>query len=135
MLQRKYLLTFTSDIVNEPITYKIVKSFDLLVNILRADVGDRGGRLLISVEGSGQQIEKAVQYLVNAKVQVKELNEYVNKSDERCTDCGMCLSICPVDAFEIDRISWKISFNAEKCIACGMCVEACPPQAIKISDL
>jgi ferredoxin len=135
MLQRKYLLTFTSDIVNEPITYKIVKSFDLLVNILKADVGDRGGRLLISVEGSGEQIEKAVQYLVNAKVQVKELNEYVKKDDERCTDCGMCLSICPVDAFEIDRISWKISFNANKCIACGMCVDACPPQAIKIGDL
>ena len=135
MLQRKYLLTFTSDIVNEPITYKIVKSFDLLVNILKADVGDHGGRLLISVEGSGEQIEKAVQYLVNAKVQVKELNEYVKKDDERCTDCGMCLSICPVDAFEIDRISWKISFNADRCIACGMCVDACPPQAINIGDL
>lgn len=135
MLQRKYLLTFTSDIVNEPITYKIVKSFGLLVNILKADVGDRGGRLLISVEGNEEQIEKAVQYLANAKVQVKELNEYVKKDDERCTDCGMCLSICPVDAFEIDRISWKISFNASRCIACGMCVDACPPQAIKIGDL
>jgi len=135
MPKQKYLLTFTSDIVDEPITYRIVKDYDLLVNILRAEVDDHGGRLLISMEGSGQQIKKAVRYLMDAKVQVKELNEYVKKDERRCTDCGMCVSICPVDAFEADRTSWKVTFDPKKCIACGMCVDACPPQAIKIGEL
>lgn len=135
MTERKYLLTFASDIVGKPVTYRIVKDFDLMVNILRAEVGDSGGRLLVSIEGSIQQVKKAVKYLTDAGVQVSELNGYVQKSEETCTDCGMCVSICPVNAFELDRTSWKVDFNKGKCIACGMCVEACPPQAIRIVQL
>jgi Fe-S-cluster-containing hydrogenase component 2 len=44
----------------------------------------------------------------------------------------MCVSICPVMAFQVDKVTWKVVFLNDKCIACGMCVDACPPGAIRL---
>ena len=129
---KKYLLTFDPDQVSEPITFRIVKDFDLMVNILRAEIDEHGGRLMLGLEGSGPQIQKAVKYLEEAGVQVQELKEYIRKDDARCTNCGMCVSVCPVSAYQVDKSTWKVVFHNEKCIACGMCIDACPPGAIKL---
>ena len=129
---KKYLLTFDPDQVSEPITFRIVKDFDLMVNILRAEIDEHGGRLMLGLEGSGPQIQKAVKYLEDAGVQVQELKEYIRKDDARCTNCGMCVSVCPVSAYQVDKNTWKVVFHNEKCIACGMCIDACPPGAIKL---
>ena len=45
------MLSFTPDLVNEPITYRMVKDYDLQINILRAEVNDDGGRMLIEMQG------------------------------------------------------------------------------------
>jgi ferredoxin len=129
---RKFLLTFNPEIVSEPITYRIVKDFDLMINILRAEIDEQGGRLMIAFEGNGPQIQKAVRYLEDSGVQVQELKEFIRKDDNRCTNCGMCISICPVSAYQMDKKTWKVIFLNEKCIACGMCIDACPPGAIKL---
>lgn len=132
MAKRKYLLGFSQTRVREPITYRMVKEFDLMLNILRAEVSERGGRLLIEIEGKPSKITSGVKYLQDKGVDVKELNEYVSKDEERCTHCGMCVSICPADAFEMDRKTFKVDFNSKKCIACGLCLDACPPNAMKL---
>ncbi|MBC7108853.1 MAG: 4Fe-4S binding protein [Methanomassiliicoccales archaeon] len=132
MVKKKYLLSFTPAIVNEPLTYKMIKEYDLLVNILRAEVSERGGRLLIEVEGKPSQMNKGISFLKDAGVEVRELNEYVNRDEDRCTDCGACLSICPADAFEMDKQTWKVLFKGDRCIACGLCIDTCPPRAMKL---
>lgn len=132
MAKRKFFLSFSPSIVNEPITYGMVKKFDLMLNILRGEVDDRGGRLVIEIEGKPSQIADGLNYLKESGVEVKELNEYVQKKEEYCTHCGMCLSICPSEAFVVDRDTWEIEFRADKCIACGLCIDACPPSAMKL---
>jgi ferredoxin len=132
MATSRYLLSFTPDLVHEPITYRMVRDFDLMINILRAEIDDAGGKLMISFEGSPQQIKNAIKYLTDNRVDIKELNEYVRKDLAQCTDCGMCVSICPASAFVADKKTWKILFNNDKCIACGMCVDACPTGAMKL---
>jgi ferredoxin len=132
MTTKKFLLTFTTENVSEPVTYRLVKEFDIMINILRAEVDEKGGRLMIAMEGSGPQIARAVKYLDSSGVSTQELNEFVRKDDSRCTNCGMCVSICPVSAYLVDKDTWKVVFLNEKCIACGMCVDACPPGAIKL---
>ncbi|NLX47478.1 MAG: 4Fe-4S binding protein [Euryarchaeota archaeon] len=131
MAKKKYLLGFSPDIVNEAIVYRLVKDYDLKINILRAEVRELGGRLLMEVEGKAANIKEAAGYLNEAKVDVQELATYVEKNEERCTHCGMCISICPVEALIMERPSWKVRYDSEKCIACGMCIDACPPGAIK----
>ncbi len=132
MSKRKFNLYFVPELVNEPITYILVKDFDLKFNILRAEVMEKGGQLLIEVDGKPAQITKGVAYLQNMGVKVEELNEFVTKDEERCTNCGMCVSICPADAIEMDREGWKVIFHLDKCIACGLCVSSCPPRAMKL---
>ncbi len=131
MAKRKFLLGFSPDLVNEAIVYRLVKDYDLKINILRAVVREQGGRLLMEVEGKAGNIKEAVRYLNEARVEVQELATYVEKNEERCTHCGMCLSICPVEALTVERPSWRVRYDAERCIACGMCIDACPPGAMK----
>jgi len=131
MAKRKFLLGFSPDLVNEAIVYRLVKDYDLKINILRAEVREQGGRLLMEVEGKAGNIKEAVRYLNEARVEVQELATYVEKNEERCTHCGMCLSICPVEALTVEMPSWRVRYDAERCIACGMCIDACPPGAMK----
>jgi ferredoxin len=132
MSKRKFNLYFIPELVNEPITYVLVKDFDLKFNILRAEIMEKGGQLLIEVDGKPSQITKGIAYLQEMGVKAEELNEFVTKDEERCTNCGMCVSICPADAIEMDRQDWKVIFHLEKCIACGLCVSSCPPRAMKL---
>jgi len=46
---------------------------------------------------------------------------------ERCTKCGACLEICPVDAIK----DWKI--DPTKCIRCQGCAEVCKDGAIPLN--
>jgi ferredoxin len=131
MAKKKFLLGFSPDIVNEPIVYRLVKDYDLKINILRAEVREVGGRLLMEVDGKAANIKEATKFLKEAKVDVQELTNYVEKNEDRCTHCGMCISICPVEALTIDKTAWTVRYDSERCIACGMCIDACPPGAMK----
>jgi L-aspartate semialdehyde sulfurtransferase ferredoxin len=130
MAKRKFHLSFTPDLVNEPITYRMVKDYDLQINILRAEVDDVGGKMLIEMQGKADMIQKAVKYLKGYKVEVREIKAYVQKDEDRCTHCGACISICPVEAMCMDLDTKMVHYQPEKCIACGTCIDACPPAAI-----
>jgi NAD-dependent dihydropyrimidine dehydrogenase PreA subunit len=82
------------------------------------------------MSGKAEMIKKAVEYLKESKVEVRELKAYVQKNEERCTHCGACVSICPVEAMCMDPDTKMVSYLPEKCIACGTCIDACPPGAI-----
>jgi NAD-dependent dihydropyrimidine dehydrogenase PreA subunit len=132
MTKKKFELFFVPELVNEPITYVLVKDYDIRFNILRAAIEEKGGQLLIEMDGRPDQISKGINYLQEKGVDVKELNEFVTKDETRCTNCGMCVTICPAEAIEMDRTSWKVTFIKDKCIACGLCVTSCPPKAMKL---
>jgi len=131
MAKKKFMLVFSPELVNEAIVYRLVKDYDLKINILRAEVKELGGRLLMEVDGKASNIKDAAKYLNESKVDVQELANYVEKNEERCTHCGVCISICPVEALTMERPTWMVRYDPEKCIACGMCIDACPPGAMK----
>jgi len=49
---------------------------------------------------------------------------------EKCTGCGLCVDVCPVEAISLENDKAKV--DAEKCVDCGQCVEECPNEAIKM---
>jgi ferredoxin len=130
---KKFTLEFSPENVDKAITYKLVAEQGLLVNILRAEINEMGGKLIIFLEGPTDRIARGVDLLESNGVKVKELKEYVTKQDTKCTDCGACVSICPVKAFELDPSTFEIRHLRDKCIACGLCLDACPPGAITLS--
>jgi len=48
---------------------------------------------------------------------------------EKCTYCGLCASVCPVNAIEVNKNSNDVVFYEDKCIGCGDCVYSCPANA------
>jgi L-aspartate semialdehyde sulfurtransferase ferredoxin len=132
MVERKFVFTFDPDSVSEPITYRLAVDYGLMINILRAEVNEHGGRLIAIVKGDEHKLEEALLYLEKSKVHVQELNKFVTRDESRCTDCSMCTSICPVRAYTLDRQTWKVEFDQQKCIACGLCADACPRGAIHL---
>ena len=132
-MKKKLSLLFPRHLVSEPITYRLVKDYELVVNIIKAKITpDEEGRLDLEVSGEESAINKGVDYLNRVGVEVKPLVQEIKWSPEKCTHCTACVPLCPVGAFSIERKERVVSFNDEKCIACGICVQACPYRAIEI---
>ena len=49
---------------------------------------------------------------------------------EKCTGCGACVDVCPVDALKLEDD--KAVVDPETCIDCGTCVDECPVEAITL---
>lgn len=55
----------------------------------------------------------------------------VRSSSVKCTNCGVCMKSCPVDAIHLEPAGPV--FDRSLCIGCYCCQELCPPQAIDLA--
>jgi ferredoxin len=131
-MKTKIVLNFSPEASNQPITHNLIAKHRLLVNILRAEIDEVGGKMVIELSGKADDIMRGIDYLKSNGVGVRPIKEGVRRDDDTCTHCGMCVSICPTKALTIDLRTGKVSFNEEKCVACGVCIDACPPRAMEI---
>ncbi|MFW9779759.1 MAG: 4Fe-4S binding protein [Candidatus Heimdallarchaeota archaeon] len=51
-------------------------------------------------------------------------------NEELCSNCKMCISVCPFDAITEDTEKKVAVITATKCQGCGLCVSICPSGAI-----
>ena len=51
----------------------------------------------------------------------------VNK--KKCTGCGVCIEVCPVNAIKLQEDKAIIS---DECVECGACVNECPNEVISL---
>ena len=133
MAKKRLVLTFPPSLVNKPVTYHLVKEYDLVINILRARVTpEEEGKLVIDLEGEKDKLEKGVKYLSELGVHIQPLARDVAWKAENCTHCTACITICPTGALRVNEDTREMIFNKEKCIACELCIPACPYQAMVI---
>ena len=133
MQKKKVVLTFPYKLINEPITYHLIKDYDLEVNIIRARISPREeGRLMMEISGEEEPLRKGMKYLKELGVEVQSLAQDIRWLDEKCTDCTICIPICPTEAMALDRNEMTVTFDQDKCIGCGLCVPACPYKAVEI---
>ncbi len=134
MKKRKLVLSFPEKIVTRPITYKLVKEFDLEFSILRAEITpDVEGKMLIELRGDDYQIGKAIEYLENAGVTIQEAGKDIIIDKDSCVDCGECTSVCITQALSLDNKTGKLIFDKDKCILCELCLDCCPVRAIRVN--
>lgn len=131
--KRRLVLTFPPSLVGEPISYKLVKDYDIVINILKAQVTpEEEGKLVVDLEGSEEKLKSAVTYLRNLGVKIQPLKRDVRMDKDKCIHCTVCITICPTKALKVDRKTMKVEFDSGKCIACELCIPACPYKAMEI---
>ncbi len=67
----KVRLTFPPEKITEPIIYNIGQQFHVVTNIRRANVTEDAGWVMLELLGASDEIERAIDYLKNIKVQVE----------------------------------------------------------------
>ena len=130
-MKTKLFMTFPAALTTTPVTYELVKQFDLKPNILKANIDfNMVGTILYDLEGAASDIQEAVAYLEGLGLSVSMSSTTITIDEKRCTDCGLCTSVCGVDALTIRAPEWQLHFDEVKCIGCNHCIPVCPVRAI-----
>lgn len=130
-VSKNVLLIFRSDVMYQPVIYRLAREFDLVFNILEAKIlPRREGRLILELTGSPDAVQRGVGYLEAAGVEVTSIAENISRDEERCVHCGACTAVCRTGALSVGRPSLEVAFVPEKCAACGQCETACPMRAL-----
>jgi ferredoxin len=134
MKKTRVVLSFPPSNVEEPITYRLIKDYDLVVNILRASIDPgKQGRMVVELSGEESQLSLAFNYLDKLGVNIEPLSQEIQHLEERCTGCTACVPICPTGALDVNRESWKVSYDPEKCVVCFSCVDVCIYKAVEVN--
>jgi len=133
MISKRIVLHFPHRLVDQPIIYKLVKEFDLQFNILKAYVTPQEeGLMVLELSGEEKNFNKGMEYLQSCGVRIQPLSQDVIRNEVKCTDCGVCVPICPTGALQVDPLTRKIHFYDNKRIACELCVKICPTRAMEV---
>jgi len=134
MKKTRVVFSFPPSNVEEPITYRLIKDYDLVVNILRASIDPgKQGRMVVELSGEESQLSLAFNYLDKLGVNIEPLSQEIQHLEERCTGCTACVPICPTGALDVNRETWKVSYDPEKCVVCFSCVDVCIYKAVEVN--
>ena len=133
MTTTKIVLRFPPDLTDQPVTYKLIKEYDLMVNILRGHITPKEeGMLVLELKGTKKQLDRGRDFLAKVGVETQRLSKDVKWLKDRCTHCTACISLCPTQALSVERDTMLVGFENDKCIACEMCVTVCPYSAMEV---
>jgi ferredoxin len=126
----KVMLIFPKMLAAEPISYHLVKDYDLKINILKAYVNyNVEGRLLLELEGTDANIKQGLKYLksLDIKTVLNGTGTYIDF--DKCVACGACIAACETGALRLEDD--RLVFDGTKCLECRLCEKACPERLIK----
>lgn len=70
MDRQRVKFTFESELVKEPIIYRLGRDFHIVTNIRRADVRDEIGWVVLELDGEKEEIERGLQWVSATGVRV-----------------------------------------------------------------
>lgn len=132
-MKKRIILRFKRNTIDKPIVYKLVKDYDLIFNILRANILPRAESMMVmEIEGTDENFNKGIEYLRGLNIETEPIEQDINRDEEKCVHCGVCTSVCAPDALHIERKTMRVDFDYEKCVACELCVRVCPVKAMNV---
>jgi len=126
-MKKRYILTFPPEELDEPITYNLIKKYDIMVHIINAKItAGEEGHLVLGMSGQKENMEKAFEYLRSHNVKCESIKKSIRYNHQKCIHCGACTAVCFSGALSMERNNWELQFDHEKCIVCELCLKACP---------
>ncbi|MGD8561682.1 MAG: NIL domain-containing protein [Desulfarculaceae bacterium] len=132
MTKKKVIFSFPPTLVEEPVTYRLIRDYGLEVNILRATILPREkGRMVVEMAGDPQAMEEAFAYLEETGVRLDPLVQEMRHHLDKCVHCSACTAMCPTGALFVDPQTREVVFEASRCIICEACIPTCSYGAIE----
>ena len=130
--KRRVVLEFPPNVVQTPITYMLAKEYDIISNILRAEIApEESGKLVMEMDGLSDRLDEAIERIRGYGIEVTEIARKVAFDMDKCIHCGACISVCLAGALKLDQ-DYHLQFIEPKCTVCEMCVPTCPVDAVTI---
>ena len=127
MTSKRFVLTFSPAATGEPITYNLIKKYDIMVNIVRADVSPgKIGHLVMEMTAPENVLREGMDYIRNNNVECEPINKKIHYKEDLCIHCGACSAVCFAGALTMERRTAELSFDPEKCVICELCLKSCP---------
>ncbi len=129
-MKSKLLITFPNSTGDKPIVFNLIKHYNLELNIIKAAFDfNFQGTLFVEVNGTSEDIAKALEYIETEGVQAEFINSTISVDDKLCVECGVCTSACQSQALILTE-DQSLKFNNNKCVGCNLCIKVCPSRAI-----
>ncbi|MBG0857952.1 MAG: 4Fe-4S binding protein [Bacteroidales bacterium] len=133
MTSKRFVLTFPPDATGEPITYNLIKKFDIMVNIVRADVSPgKIGHLVMEMTAPAKVLNDGMAYIRQQKVECEPIEKKISYREDLCIHCGACSAVCFAGALTMDHNTAELSFDPGKCVICELCLKSCPLKLFSI---
>lgn len=130
--RRRVVLSFPPNVVQTPVTYMLAKEYDIISNILRAEIApEESGKLVMEMDGYPDRLDEAIQKIKDSGIEVTEIARKVIFNMDKCIHCGACVSVCLAGALKLDQ-DYHLQFIEPKCTVCEMCVPSCPVDVVNI---
>ncbi len=80
MTSIRLYLTFPEDLVGQPVIYEVVKRFDVIPNVRRANVEAHSGWVILELSGASEALDAAIAYFKETGVEVNRMEGDVLES-------------------------------------------------------
>ncbi len=126
----KIAVNFASaDVIQKPNMSEVIIETGALLNINWAHVTSSGGEMVIDVPDD--KLEDVVKSFEERGAHIQVLERLVLKDDEKCINCGACISMCPVGVYYYGD-DWSVNVKVGVCVQCDLCVVQCPMGALEL---
>ena len=133
MLSKRFVLTFPPAQTGEPIMYNLIRKYDIMVNIVKADITPgKVGHLVMEMTGPSKMLKEGMTYIRQQNVDCEPIDKKIYYDNEKCIHCGACTSVCFAGALTLRKDNAELSFEPEKCVVCELCLKSCPLKLFSI---
>lgn len=122
-MPNNYVIGF--DVDSKELEGEKLKAAELMLSEINNVIGKRQTNVSLTIPGRFPALKSA---LVNALFNRFALSTKQFSVDDKCTGCGICEKICPVQTIRLDdgRPVW-----GKECTQCLACINRCPVHAIQ----
>ena len=74
MAKRRLVLTFPEQLIRDPIIYNLGQQFNIVTNILQAEVTEERGWVILELAGADEDIEAGITWVTSKGVRVEQVS-------------------------------------------------------------